>query len=120
VTRGCLIALGILAASMASAQTPQVKASYLWDSRDGWSEMLFFDEQRWAIKDVLGVKGFDLQPVVWGDPTGRFGGGGALVYKRALARNLWVHAGPAIGVYDGEKPRVGVFVGFSLDIFAGR
>ncbi len=117
---GLVLAFLLLAPVSAHSQTPQVKASYLWDSRDGWSEMLFFDEQRWAIRDVLGLKGFDLQPVVWGDPTGRHGGGGALVCKHAVARNLWLHAGPAVGVYERERPRLGLFVGFSLDVFGGR
>lgn len=115
------LAIAVIISASAVAQVPgQFKASFTWDQKSGWEEKLFFEPMGWDVKDFLGLKGFDLTPFTWGDPIYARSGGFGVYHQRAIARNVWVQIGPTVVFESHERPRVGLFVGASVDVFKGR
>lgn len=114
-----LVLVFLMAPMATHAQTTQIRVGGAWSPRYGFSERLTVEPVGWRLRDVAGIKGFDLHPFTWGSPSGRSMGGGVF-WQVSAARNAWLRIGPEIEFRAGEKPAGGVFVGLTIDVFGGR
>ncbi len=114
-----LVLVFLMAPMAAHAQATQIRVGGAWSPRYGFSERLTVEPVGWRLRDVAGVRGFDLHPFTWGSPSGRSMGGGVF-WQVPAARNAWLRIGPEIEFRSGEKPAGGVFLGLTIDVFGGR
>lgn len=114
-----LVLVFLMAPMATHAQTTQIRVGGAWSPRYGFSERLTVEPVGWRLRDVAGVRGFDLHPFTWGSPSGRSMGGGVF-WQVPAARNAWLRVGPEIEFRQGAKPAGGVFLGLTIDVFGGR
>lgn len=109
-----LILISLLLAACSKAATLDVKLEYV----DGWKATPAVAVPGPTLKNLFGIRNLD--PQLFGmvgveTPTDRFSLAGGIRFPARISDNLTVSAGPWVVLVDGSKPRLGLFIGFSLD-----
>lgn len=103
-----------LTTAMCSSASLDVKLEY----SDGWKVTPAVVVPGPTLSNFLGVK--NLNPQLFGlvgveTPTDRFSLAGGLRFPTKISDNLTANVGPWVVFQDGQRPRIGLFLGFSLN-----